>query len=295
MSRPPLDIGAYEANDGYQSLNKIAAGMSAADVLETIKSSGLKGRGGAGFPTGLKWSFVPQGESSPQQKYLVVNADEMEPGTFKDRLLMEGDPHLLLEGMIISAYAIGASKAYIFLRGEYHGSVRTLKKAIAEAYEKGYLGSNILGTGYDLDIILHTSAGRYICGEETALLNALEGKRANPRAKPPFPQVSGLWGKPTIVNNVETLCNLPGIITYGIDWYQGLGKGADAGTKMFGVSGRVKNPGVWEMPLGVTIRELLEDKAGGMQDGLGLKAFLPECSQRHELLLQRSYQLNELL
>lgn len=275
MSRPPLDIGAYEANDGYQSLNKIAAGMSAADVLETIKSSGLKGRGGAGFPTGLKWSFVPQGESSPQQKYLVVNADEMEPGTFKDRLLMEGDPHLLLEGMIISAYAIGASKAYIFLRGEYHGSVRTLKKAIAEAYEKGYLGSNILGTGYDLDIILHTSAGRYICGEETALLNALEGKRANPRAKPPFPQVSGLWGKPTIVNNVETLCNLPGIITYGIDWYQGLGKGADAGTKMFGVSGRVKNPGVWEMPLGVTIRELLEDKAGGMQDGLGLKAFLP--------------------
>jgi len=161
------------------------------------------------------------------------------------------------------------------LRGEYHGSVKTLKKAIAEAYEKGYLGSNILGTGYDLDIILHTSAGRYICGEETALLNALEGKRANPRAKPPFPQVSGLWGKPTIVNNVETLCNLPGIITYGIDWYQGLGEGADAGTKMFGVSGRVKNPGVWEMPLGVTIRELLEDKAGGMRDGLGLKAFLP--------------------
>ena len=275
MSRPPLDIGAYEANDGYQSLHKIAAGMSGADVLETIKSSGLKGRGGAGFPTGLKWSFVPQGESSPQQKYLVVNADEMEPGTFKDRLLMEGDPHLLLEGMIISAYTIGASIAYIFLRGEYHGSVKTLKKAIAEAYEKGYLGSDILGTGYGLDIILHTSAGRYICGEETALLNALEGKRANPRAKPPFPQVSGLWGKPTIVNNVETLCNLPGIITYGIDWYQGLGEGADAGTKMFGVSGRVKNPGVWEMPLGVTIRELLEDKAGGMQDGLGLKAFLP--------------------
>lgn len=275
MSRPPLDIGAYEANDGYQSLHKIAAEMSAADVLEMIKSSGLKGRGGAGFPTGLKWSFVPQGESSPQQKYLVVNADEMEPGTFKDRLLMEGDPHLLLEGMIISAFAIGASKAYIFLRGEYHGSVKTLKKAIAEAYDKGYLGDNILGTGFQLDIILHTSAGRYICGEETALLNALEGKRANPRAKPPFPQVSGLWGKPTIVNNVETLCNLPGIITYGIDWYQGLGEGADAGTKMFGVSGRVKNPGVWEMPLGVTIRELLEDKAGGMQDGLGLKAFLP--------------------
>jgi len=275
MSRPPLEIAAYEANDGYQSVHKIAAGLSSNDVLETIKGSGLKGRGGAGFPTGLKWSFVPQGENSPQQKYLVVNADEMEPGTFKDRLLMEGDPHLLLEGMIIAAYTIGASKAYIFLRGEYTASVRTLKNAIAEAYDKGYLGKNILNTGFDLDIILHTSAGRYICGEETALLNALEGKRANPRAKPPFPQVSGLWGKPTIVNNVETICNLPGILTYGIDWYKGLGQGADAGTKLFGVSGRVKNPGCWEMPLGVSIRELLEEKAGGMQDGLGLKAFLP--------------------
>ena len=168
MSRPPLEIAAYEANDGYQSVHKIAAGLSSNDVLETIKGSGLKGRGGAGFPTGLKWSFVPQGENSPQQKYLVVNADEMEPGTFKDRLLMEGDPHLLLEGMIIAAYTIGASKAYIFLRGEYTTSVRTLKNAIAEAYDKGYLGKNILNTGFDLDIILHTSAGRYICGEETA-------------------------------------------------------------------------------------------------------------------------------
>ncbi|MAC69678.1 MAG: NADH-quinone oxidoreductase subunit F [Gammaproteobacteria bacterium] len=275
MSRSPLEIAAYEANDGYQSVHKIAAGLGSNDVLETIKGSGLKGRGGAGFPTGLKWSFVPQGENSPQQKYLVVNADEMEPGTFKDRLLMEGDPHLLLEGMVIAAYSIGASKAYIFLRGEYTTSVRTLKNAIAEAYDKGYLGKNILNTGFDLDIILHTSAGRYICGEETALLNALEGKRANPRAKPPFPQVSGLWGKPTIVNNVETICNLPGILTYGIDWYKGLGQGADAGTKLFGVSGRVKNPGCWEMPLGVSIRELLEEKAGGLQDGLGLKAFLP--------------------
>ncbi|MBU14890.1 MAG: NADH-quinone oxidoreductase subunit F [Gammaproteobacteria bacterium] len=275
MSRSPLEIAAYEANDGYQSVHKIAAGLGSNDVLETIKGSGLKGRGGAGFPTGLKWSFVPQGENSPQQKYLVVNADEMEPGTFKDRLLMEGDPHLLLEGMVIAAYSIGASKAYIFLRGEYTTSVRTLKNAIAEAYDKGYLGKNILNTGFDLDIILHTSAGRYICGEETALLNALEGKRANPRAKPPFPQVSGLWGKPTIVNNVETICNLPGILTYGIDWFKGLGQGADAGTKLFGVSGRVKNPGCWEMPLGVSIRELLEEKAGGLQDGLGLKAFLP--------------------
>lgn len=275
MTRDPLEVAAYESNDGYQSLRKIAAGLSADDVLQIVKDSGLKGRGGAGFPTGLKWSFVPQGPESEQQKYLVVNADEMEPGTFKDRLLMEGDPHLLLEGMIIASYTIRASKAYIFLRGEYTRSVETLSKAIKEAYEKGYLGKNILNTGFDLDIILHTSAGRYICGEETALLNALEGKRANPRAKPPFPQVSGLWGKPTIVNNVETICNLPGILTYGVDWYHGLTKGKDHGTKLFGVSGKVKNPGCWEMPLGLPIRELLEDKAGGMRDGLGLRGFLP--------------------
>jgi len=275
MSRPPLDIAGYEANEGYQSLHAIAKGLSPEDVLQLVKDSGLKGRGGAGFPTGLKWSFVPSGDNSPKQKYLVVNADEMEPGTFKDRLLMEGDPHLLLEGMLIAAYTIQASKAYIFLRGEYTVSEQALRRAIKEAYEKGYLGKNILGTGFDLDIIMHTSAGRYICGEETALLNALEGKRANPRAKPPFPQVSGLWGKPTIVNNVETICNLPGILTYGVDWYHGLTKGNDHGTKLFGVSGKVKTPGCWELPLGLPIRELIENYAGGMQDGLELRGFLP--------------------
>jgi len=275
MSRGPLDLGGFEAADGYASLHRIVAGLSPADVLGQVKDSGLKGRGGAGFPTGLKWSFVPQGDNSPKQKYLVVNADEMEPGTFKDRLLMEGDPHLLIEGMIIAAYAIQATVAYIFLRGEYVGSEKALKKAINEAREKGYLGKNIQGTGFDLEIILHTSAGRYICGEETALLNALEGKRANPRAKPPFPQVSGLWGKPTIVNNVETLCNLPGILRYGIDWYHGLTLGKDHGTKLFGVSGRVNNPGCWELPLGTPIREILEDKAGGMRAGYALKGFLP--------------------
>ena len=237
--------------------------------------SGLKGRGGAGFPTGLKWSFVPMGDQAPATKYLVVNADEMEPGTFKDRMLLEGDPHLLLEGMLIAAYTIQASVAYIFLRGEYVTAEKRLKKAIKECYEQGLLGKNILDTGFDLDIIMHTSAGRYICGEETALLNALEGKRAIPRAKPPFPQVSGLWGKPTIVNNVETLCNLPGIISYGVGWYKDLGLGSDSGTKMCGVSGRVKNPGCWELPLGTPVRELLEDYAGGMCDGYELKAFLP--------------------
>lgn len=275
MARGPMDIAAYESSDGYQSVSAIAKGLSPDDVMQLVKDSGLKGRGGAGFPTGLKWSFVPSGENSPKQKYLVVNADEMEPGTFKDRLLMEGDPHLLIEGVIIAAYAMQASTAYIFLRGEYFVSEQHLKQAIKEAYEKGFLGKNILDTGFDLDIILHTSAGRYICGEETALLNALEGKRATPRAKPPFPQVSGLWGKPTIVNNVETICNLPGILTYGVDWYHGLSKGNDHGTKLFGVSGKVKNPGCWELPLGTPIRELLDDCAGGMQDGLQLRGFLP--------------------
>ncbi len=275
MSRPPLEIAQYQAVGGYESIRTIARGMSPAEVLQQVKDSGLKGRGGAGFPTGLKWSFVPMGDDAPEDKYLVVNADEMEPGTFKDRLLMEGDPHLLLEGMIIAAYTIQASKAFIFLRGEYIQSEKALKKAIGEAYDEGLLGRDILGTGFDLDIVLHTSVGRYICGEETALLNALEGKRANPRAKPPFPQVSGLWGKPTIVNNVETLCNLPGIIRHGVDWYQGLGKGIDFGTKLFGVSGRVNSPGCWELPFGTSIREVIEEHAGGMQDGFQLKAFLP--------------------
>lgn len=275
MSRAPFDIGQYRQAEGYDAVLRMFKEMAPSDVLATVKNSGLKGRGGAGFPTGLKWSFVPTGDDAPKTKYLVVNADEMEPGTFKDRLLLEGDPHLLLEGMLIAAYTIQANTAYIFLRGEYLHAEKLLRSAIAQAYEQGLLGKNILGSGFDLEIILHTSAGRYICGEETALLNALEGKRATPRAKPPFPQVSGLWGKPTIVNNVETLCNLPGILRYGVDWYKGLGKGSDAGTKLCGVSGRVNNPGCWELALGTPIRELLEDKAGGMCAGYQLRGFLP--------------------
>lgn len=274
-SRGALDMDGYERAGGYLGAKKISSGMDSSSMLGMVKDSGLKGRGGAGFPTGLKWSFVPQGPDSEVQKYLVVNADEMEPGTFKDRMLMEGDPHLLIEGMIIAAFAIQASKAFIFLRGEYFESERCLVKAISEARDKGYLGDNIFGSDFSFDIVMHTSAGRYICGEETALLNALEGKRANPRAKPPFPQVSGLWGKPTIVNNVETICNLPGIMANGIEWYQSIGTGGDFGTKIFGLSGRVKNPGCWELPLGVTIREVIEEYGGGMQEGYSLKAFLP--------------------
>ena len=275
LARGALNLTDYEAAGGYAGARAIASGLEPSDVLERVKNSGLKGRGGAGFPTGLKWSFVPKSDDATIQRYLVVNADEMEPGTFKDRMLMEGDPHLLIEGMIIAAYTIQASRAFIFLRGEYFDAERSLAKAIAEARESGHLGRDIFGTGFDFDIVLHTSAGRYICGEETALLNALEGKRANPRAKPPFPQVSGLWGKPTIVNNVETLCNLPGILAHGVEWYQSLGSGGDFGTKLFGVSGRVKNPGCWELPFGVSIREVIEGYGGGMQEGYTLKAFLP--------------------
>lgn len=264
----------YIKTGGYGGLRNALA-STPLEVQDQVKDSGLRGRGGAGFPTGVKWSFVPMGDDAPKQKYFVVNADEMEPGTFKDRLLMERDPHQLVEGVVISSYAIEASVAYIFLRGEYFVSARRLQQAIDEAYDKGYLGKNILDSGYNLDLYLHTSAGRYICGEETALLNSLEGKRANPRAKPPFPQISGLWGKPTIVNNVETACNIPHILSRGVDWYRGLSAGENTGTKLFGVSGRVKRPGVWELPMGTRIGEIIEECAGGMQDGLKLKGFLP--------------------
>ena len=270
--RLPFDFKQYEAAGGYESVRKVIT-MEPGDAVNLVKEAGLGGRGGAGFNTGLKWSFVPPPDGGP--RYLVVNGDEMEPGTFKDRLLIEHDPHLLIEGMITASYAIQASTGYIFLRGEYIECEERLLKAIDEAYENGMLGKNILGSGFDLDIYLHTSAGRYICGEETALITALEGKRANPRAKPPFPQVSGLWGRPTVVNNVETICNIPGIVANGTDWYQGLGKGEHVGTRISGVSGRVNNPGCWEVPVGITFRELLEDYAGGMKDGYELKAFLP--------------------
>ena len=256
--RDPLSFKEYQAAGGYQSLDK-AMKMSPRDVMGQVKDAGLGGRGGAGFNTGLKWSFSPEPDGGP--RYLVVNADEMEPGTFKDRLLMEKDPHLLIEGMITSSYALSATTAYIFLRGEYTLAEERLLKAIDEAYTAGMLGQNIQGTDFSLDLYLHTSAGRYICGEETALINALEGKRANPRFKPPFPQVSGLWGRPTLVNNVETICNIPGILTHGVEWFKNLGLGDECGTRISGVSGRVKNPGCWEMPVGTTFRTLLEDYA----------------------------------
>jgi NADH-quinone oxidoreductase subunit F len=276
VDHKPTNLQDYEANGGYRGLRKAMSELSPKDCQDMISDSNLRGRGGAGFPTGMKWSFVPADDKcTPGHKYLVCNADEMEPGTFKDRLLMECDPHQLIEGMILAAYTIGADISYIFIRGEYLVATQRLRDALQECYAAGLLGDNILGSGYSLNMYVHPSAGRYICGEETALINALEGKRANPRAKPPFPQVSGLWGRPTIVNNVETLCNIPHIIDRGADWYKTLGVGEDAGTKLFGVSGKVNNPGCWELPMGTPIREIIEEHAGGMQDGYQLKGFLP--------------------
>ena len=271
----PLDLNGYESAGGYQAARKALKDMTPGEVTEVVKQSNLRGRGGAGFPTGMKWSFVPMGEDAPRPKYLIMNADEMEPGTFKDRVLLEGDPHLIVEAMIVSGYAIQADVGYIFLRWAYKESERKLRKAIAEAYEAGYLGKNVLGSGYSFELQVHTSAGRYMCGEETGLLNSLEGKRATPRAKPPFPQVSGLWGKPSIVNNVETLCNVPHIVNNGAEWFRGLSHTKDGGTKLYGVSGKVKHPGCWELPMGTTLREILEEHAGGMRDGFKFRGALP--------------------
>lgn len=274
MSKAPLSLKEYGALGGYQAMLKALKLMQPKDITQLVQEADLKGRGGAGFNTGMKWSFVPM-DGNAQTKYLIVNADEMEPGTFKDRFLLEGNPHQLIEGMIIAAFAIQANISYIFLRWAYKKAAKLIRLALDEAYAKGYLGKNILGTGFNLEMHLHTGVGRYICGEETALLNALEGKRATPRTKPPFPQVSGLFGKPTIVNNVETLCNIPHIINNGANWFKNLSAGTDAGTKLYGISGRVKKPGLWELPIGTSLRELIEEHAGGMKEGFKFRGVLP--------------------
>ncbi len=268
-----VDLREYERAGGYQALRKALGGMTPETVVREVKASNLRGRGGAGFVTGLKWSFVPK--DAPHPRYVVCNADEMEPGTFKDRLLMERDPHQLIEGVLLAGYATGSDAGYIFVRGEYHLSGERLRTAISEAYQAGYAGKDILRSGYSFDLHLHLSAGRYMCGEETGLLNALEGKRANPRSKPPYPPVSGLWGKPTTINNVETLCCVPHIVNRGAEWFLSLSRTKDGGTKLYGASGKVKRPGLWELPMGTTIRELLEEHAGGMRDGLRFRGLLP--------------------
>ena len=286
-----VNFEAYEATGGYRAARQAVTEMTPAEIRELVKDANLRGRGGAGFPTGVKWGFVPmEGAAARGHKYLVCNADEMEPGTFKDRYLMEKDPHLLIEGMIIGAWAIQADRAYVFLRGEYYESYQRLQGAIAEARARGYLGKGLFGTGFELELAVHRSGGRYICGEETALLNALEGKRAHPRTKPPFPPASGAWGRPTIVNNVETLCSVPSIVENGADWYLELGRGEDAGTKVFGVSGRVNNPGLWELPMGTPIREIIDDHAGGMCDGYKLRGILPGGAST-EFLVEEHFDL----
>ena len=283
--REPLGLAEYARAGGYQGLRK-ALQMTPKEVQEEVKKSGLRGRGGAGFPTGIKWSVSPMGDDARRPTYLVVNADEMEPGTMKDRLLMEGDPHQLIEGMLISAYALQTDISYIFLRWGYTLSAERLQKAIDEAYAQKYLGKNLLGSSFSQEISLHISAGRYMCGEETGLLNALEGKRANPRSKPPYPQISGLWGRPTVVNNVETLCCVPHILRNGADWFKKLGLGEDGGTKIYGASGRVKKPGLWELPMGTPAREILEHYAGGMRDGYQFRGLLPGGASTNFLLDQ---------
>jgi NADH-quinone oxidoreductase subunit F len=267
------DIQVYESVGGYQALRKALRECKPAAVIDMVKRSGLRGRGGAGFPTGLKWSFVPKNSGNPV--YLCVNADESEPGTFKDRLIIEKDPHQLIEGTIISAYALEAAKAFIYIRGEFVHGARILSRAVEEARAKGYLGTNILGSGYDLDILVHRGAGAYICGEETALLESLEGKRGHPRLKPPFPAVVGLYECPTVINNVETLANVPHIINHGPEWFAAIGVERNTGTRLFAVSGHVRNRGVYELPMGILLRELIYDHCGGMRDGHKLKAIVP--------------------
>ena len=264
-------LAGYQRHGGYRALAS-ALTQDPDALIGVVKDSGLRGRGGAGFPTGLKWSFVPQNDGKPH--YLVVNADESEPGACKDIPIMLANPHALVEGVIISSYAIRANHAFIYIRGEVPAAIRRVANAVREAREAGLIGSNIQGSGFDLDIVVHAGAGAYICGEETALLNSLEGFRGQPRLKPPFPAVAGLYAAPTVINNVETICNVPYIVDRGVDWFRQFGTEKSPGFKVFAVSGHVNRPGIYEAPLGITMRELL-DYAGGMRDGREVKFWLP--------------------
>ena len=262
---------AYERHDGYKGL-RAALQRQPADIVDLVKESGLRGRGGAGFPTGMKWSFIPK--DSPNPTYLVVNADESEPGTCKDIPLMLASPHLLVEGVIITSYAINAKHAFIYVRGEVLHVIRRLQQAVADAYDAGYLGSDILGSGYGLELTVHAGAGAYICGEETALLDSLEGRRGQPRLRPPFPAVAGLYASPTVINNVETIASVPSIVFQGVDWFRSMGTEKSSGFTLYSLSGHVTRPGQYEGPLGLTLRELL-DMAGGIRSGRELKFWTP--------------------
>ncbi len=266
-------IDAYLDRDGYRALAKVLHDHQSSEIIDMVKRSGLRGRGGAGFPAGVKWGFVPQDRGLP--KYLLCNADEGEPGTFKDRQLLERDPHQVLEGIIIASYAIGAETSYIYLRGEFLDGAAILERALQEAHARSFLGKNILGSRFNLDIYVHRGAGAYICGEETGLIESLEGKRGEPRIRPPFPAVKGLYQCPTVVNNVETLCNIPHIILRGPEWYAGIGTPKSTGTRVFSVSGHVRYPGNYELPLSATLRDLIFQHAGGVRNNRKIKAIIP--------------------
>jgi NADH-quinone oxidoreductase subunit F len=266
-------IDVYVQNEGYQALEKALKQMTPEQIIDEVKKSNLRGRGGAGFPAGMKWSFVPKDTNKP--KYVLANGDESEPGTSKDRPLLEMDPHQLIEGMVIAGRAVGANRGYVYIRGEYRYIIDIVEEAIAEAYSKGYLGKNILGSGFDFDLSAHTGAGAYECGEESALMESLEGKRGYPRIRPPFPAVVGLYGCPTVINNVETLSTVPAVIRMGGEAYANLGTPRNGGTRLYSISGHVNRPGIYELPLGFPLRRLIEEVAGGVRGGKKLKAVIP--------------------
>jgi NADH-quinone oxidoreductase subunit F len=275
MEAHPADshtLERYEATGGYAALRKALGEMAPEQIAAEVKASNIRGRGGAGFPTGVKWGFLPEGVFP---RYLVINADESEPGTFKDRQLLERDPHQLVEGMVISSFALGVHHAFVYVRGEYARPARRVQRAVDEAYAAGYLGRDILGSGFDLEVTVHLGGGAYICGEETALLNSLEGRRGEPRLKPPFPAVEGLYAKPTIVNNVETISNVPWIVVNGGAAYDALGPEGSKGTRLFSLSGHVERPGNYEIVMGMTWRDLIYDLGGGIPGGRSLKAWIP--------------------
>ena len=278
-------IDTYEQHGGYQAWRKVLAGMKPEEVIAEVKASGVRGRGGAGFPTGMKWGFIPK--DSPKARYLICNADESEPGTCKDRVIMERDPHAMVEGMAIASYAIGCHQMFVYIRGEFGHSADVVRSAVDEAYKKGYLGKNVFGSGYDLECVVHTGGGAYICGEETALLNSLEGEKGMARMKPPFPAIAGLYGCPTIVNNVETLATVPHVINRGAAWYKTLGTEKSTGTKIFSLSGHVKQPGNYELVLGHNLKDFIFNPkyGGGMLDDKKLKGVIPGGSSTPFLTL----------
>lgn len=286
LGEKPFPLKMYEAAGGYQAIRNALTSMTPGQLMGLVADSCLRGRGGAGFPTGLKWASVPKNVAGI---LVIANGDEMEPGAFKDRFLMEGDPHQLLEGLMLTSFAVGAHEAWIFLRNEYVTAKKYLELAIKECYEANYLGKKLFGADFSLDIKIHMSAGRYMCGEGTALINALEGKRAVPNPRIPYPTIAGYFGKPTVVNNIETLCNIPHITRHGASWFKGLSKSSkDSGTKLYGIAGRTKKTGIWELPMGTTLGELFNDYAGGMQEGYKFRAIIPGGGST-EFLLEKHF------